>query len=98
MTNRTHTTTRAPNDIRGRLDQQPPLTIDELVRANDEPAQSNQRSRAITTVQDHQGSPSRAVFDNRKSCEAPGLNGGSNRTTQSRHPPTLQREEPRKLI
>jgi hypothetical protein len=89
MTDRPHPTARAADPIRGRLDQQPPPAIDELVRANHEPIQSDKSSRAVTTVHDHQGSPSRAVVD-----EAPGLVGGSMTSTRSRHAPSVQREEP----
>ncbi len=64
------------------------------MRDDDEAGHVEQRGRAFTTVTNHQGSPSRAVFDNRKSGEAPGLIGGPTNPVRSRHEPSVHREEP----
>jgi hypothetical protein len=79
---------------RGRFDQQPPLAVLEHVRNDHEPAHVEQRGRTITTVTNHQGSPSRAALDSSKSGEAPGLIRGPTNLDRSRHAPNVHREEP----
>ena len=89
MTDRPHPTRRAAHPIGRRLNQQPPLAILEHVRADHEARHVEQRGRAFTTVINHQGSPSLAAFDSRKSGEAPGLVGGPTNRARSRHDPSV---------
>jgi hypothetical protein len=92
--NRPNTARRATHPIGGRLDQQPPLAVLEHVRNDHEAAHVEQRGRTITTVTNHQGSPSRAALDSSKSGEAPGLIRGPTNPDRSRHAPNVHREEP----
>lgn len=94
VSDRAHPTVRAADPIRGGLHRQPPLARFEQLHAHDEARQSDERGRALATVHDHQGSPSLAASDSRKSGEAPGLDGGPIRPALPGHGPTLHREEP----
>src|SRR5690606_5936692 len=56
MSDRPRAALGAADHLRGGLHVQPPLAVDQLVRADDEPGHANERGCALATVHHGQGS------------------------------------------